>query len=519
MSYSDTKWDVIIIGTGMGGGTIGRTLAEAGQKVLFLEQGAAGYRSEESGLSEIFVPEARLTRGLWPTPLHASVNGQDQVFYAPLGAGLGGSSVFYAATLERPEPHDLDHTETTPHPTQGWPVSFADMVPWYHRAAQMFRVYGSDDPLSAGPALPLRKPPELTQTEAGLMASLKSVGLNPYHAHTGIKRIAGCKNCLGVKCPKTCKMDGRSAGVEPALETGNAALLTGAEVTRLEEKGGDIIAVHATIKGQQEVLSAKRYVLAGGALGSAKLMLASANKAHPNGLANGSGQVGRNLMFHVDERFVLWPKRGTVDSGATKAISLRDLYLQNGNRFGTIQAVGLRASYGVIVHYLNLMLARSRFAKIPGLAQLTRIPAAIAHRLFGQAQIFVGLMEDLPYAHNRVTYDPNQPERLAIEYRYAPELLARRQAFRKAIRKAFRGHRRAFLGLKPVLNFGHPCGTVRFGEDPTTSVLNSDCKAHEISNLWVVDASFMPTSMGVNPSLTIAANALRVGDAIVKEAG
>ncbi len=518
MTLQKTHWDAIVIGTGIGGGTIGRALAEAGHNVLFLEQGPAGFRNEENGLSDIFVPQARLTRGMWPTPLHLNLNGQDQVFYAPLGAGVGGSSSFYAATLERPERHDLENMPERPHPTGGWPIDFDAMTPWFGRAAQLFRVYGGNDPLSKEPPQPLRTPPAHTEAEASLITSLAKVGMHPYHAHTGIERIDGCRNCLGVKCPKPCKMDGHPAGVEPALKTGHATLMSRAKVVQLLEDGGQITGVRTEIDGGIQTLYAKRYILAGGALGSAKLLLASANERHPNGLGNSSDMVGRNLMFHLNEMFALWPKAGTPDSGATKAISMRDLYFRDGNRFGTLQAMGIRASYGEIVHYLNLMLARSPLAKLPGLAHLTRIPAAIAHRLFGNAQIFVGLMEDLPYSGNRVVYDPKQPDTLAVTYDFHPELLTRRRAFRRAIRRALRGHRRAFLGLAPELNYGHPCGTVRFGTDPKDSVLDPNCKSHDIANLWVVDASFMPTSMGVNPSLTIAANALRVADTIVRDA-
>ncbi|MDJ0823409.1 MAG: GMC family oxidoreductase [Paracoccaceae bacterium] len=512
-----TTWDAIVIGTGIGGGTIGRALAEAGQKVLFLEQGPQGYRAENHGVSDIFVPEARITRGLWPTPLHVTLNGQEQSFYAPLGAGLGGSSVFYAATLERPERHDLEATADQPHPTGGWPVGFDALQPYYDRAARLYRVYGTPDPLSPEPPLPLRDPPTLTGTEAALMQQLADKGLHPYHAHTAIERLPDCLNCLGVKCPRRCKMDGRSAGVEPALASGSARLIDRAQVTRLLTEGDRITGVEARIDGETQSFTARRYILAGGALGSPRLLLASANDAWPKGLANSSGLVGRNLMFHVNEMFALWPPRGTPDDGATKAISLRDLYHQGGQRLGTIQAMGIRASYGEILHYLNLMLARTRFARLPGLRHLTRLPAALAERLFGHAQIFVGLMEDLPYAENRVTYDPAQPDRLSVTYSFQPELLARRRAFRKAIRKAFRGQRRVFLGLVPELNYGHPCGTLRFGTDASTSVLRPDCRTHDLTNLWVTDASFMPTSMGVNPSLTIAANALRVANLILQE--
>ena len=512
---ADIVWDAIVIGTGIGGGTIGRALAEAGQKVLFLEQGAAGFRTERNGLSDIFVPEARLTRGMWPTPLHVTLNGQDSTFYAPLGAGVGGSSAFYAATLERPERHDLEDTQGRPHPTGGWPVGFDAFDDWYAKAATMYRVYGTADPLSAEAPLPLRAPPPLTGTEAALMQSLGAAGLHPYHAHTAIERVDGCLNCLGTKCPRRCKMDGRSAGVEPALATGNATLIDRAQVTRLAAKGDQITHVEARVDGTSQRFVARRYVLAGGALGSARLLLGSGGPDWPEGLANRSGLVGRNLMFHLNEMFALWP-RGGGDDGATKAISLRDLY-HGTDRFGTVQAMGIRASYGEIVHYLNLMLARSALGRVPGARQMTRLPAALAARLFGHAQIFVGLMEDLPYEGNRVTYDAAQPDRLSVVYDFAPELLARRRGFRRAIRRAFRGHRRMFVGLAPELNYGHPCGTLRFGDDPARSVLRPDCRSHDVANLWVADASFMPTSMGVNPSLTIAANALRVADILLKE--
>lgn len=511
-----THWDAIVIGTGMGGGTIGRALAEAGQKVLFLEMGAEGLRAETHGLSDIFVPEARLTRGLWPTPLHARLDGLEQVFYAPLGAGVGGSSAFYAATLERPERHDLETTAQHEHPTGGWPVSYDDMTPWYARAAKAYRVYGTPDPLSAETPLPLRDPPDLNTTEASLMKTLTGKGLHPYHAHTAIERLPDCQNCLGVKCPKSCKMDGRSAGVEPALATGNAFLISKARVERMIADEHSVTRLLVRVGNRLRPFTAKRYILAAGALGSPRVLLASTDEKRPQGLANSSGLVGRNLMFHVNMMFALWPKAGKPTDGPTKAISLRDFYHRDHERLGTVQAMGIRASYGEILHYMNLILARTRFGGIKGLNQLTRIPAALAHYLFGSAQIFVGIMEDLPYAQNRVLFDPDDPDKLAVDYHLSDELKARFAKFRSAVRRGLRGHRFMMLGMGPDMNWGHPCGTLRFGDDPQTSVLRSDCRTHDLDNLWVADASFMPTSMGVNPSLTIAANALRVADTIVK---
>ncbi|KUF10165.1 GMC oxidoreductase [Pseudoponticoccus marisrubri] len=507
---AQTRWDAIVIGTGIGGGTIGRALAEAGQKVLFLERGSAGFRREENGLSEIFVPEARQARGLWPDPVHVTLNGREESLYAPLGAGPGGSSVFYAATLERPERHDLDDRPDRPHPTGGWPVGFDAFAPWFDAAARLYEVHGAPDPAATEAPLPLRAPPPLTETEASLMQSLSAAGLHPYHAPTALRRIDGCRMCLGHKCPESCKMDGRSAGVEPALATGNATLLCDAQVTRLTSEGDRVTGVEARIGVTPVRFTAERYILAAGALNSPRLLLASACERFPQGLANRSGLVGRNLMFHLNELFALWPKGGASGDGATKAIALRDLYFHDGQRFGTVQSMGIRASYGEIVHYLNQMLDRSPLAGVAGLRQMTRLPAALAHRLFGSAQIFVGLLEDLPVPENRVTYDPDRPERLSLVYTVDDALRARRKAFRRAIGHAFRGHRRLFLGHAPEPNFGHPCGTLRFGTDPAHSVLRPDCRSHDLANLWVADASVFPTSMGVNPSLTIAANALRV---------
>lgn len=513
----DAHWDVIVIGTGMGGGLIGRRLAERGLKVLFVEKGPQGHRSERQGLNpEIFDPTARLLRGYWPGPIRAQINGRASEFLGPIGAGVGGSSVFYAATLERPERHDLEATETRPHPTGGWPVGFDAMRDWYAEAEDLLHICGDPDPLSPEAVAPLRPAPPLSAPDAALMQSLRAVGLHPYRLHAAIRHVPGCHDCLGVKCPKPCKMDGRSAGVEPALATGNAALLDRAEVRRLCGTAQAITHIEVIRDGESFTLTAPQIVLAAGALGSPRLLLASASEHWPEGCANGSGLVGRNLMFHLNEIFALWPPRGTPDSGPSKAISLRDFYHSDGQRFGTVQSMGIAAGYGEIVHTLNGMFDRSALRHLRPLRHFTRLPAALAARILGRAQVFVGLMEDLGYPENRVTYDRTAPDAIDISYTLHPELLARRRAFRQAIRAGLRGHRRLFLTHTPELNFGHPCGTLRFGTDPGSSVLDPDCRAHGLDNLHVADASFMPSSMGVNPSLTIAANALRVAEAIAR---
>ncbi|MCF3593745.1 GMC family oxidoreductase [Rhodobacteraceae bacterium LMO-12] len=505
-------WDVIIIGTGIGGGTAGRALAQSGLKVLFVEKGPAGQRSEQTPLNPtIFLPQARQVRGFWPGQMIAHEDNHESRFYGPIGAGVGGSSVFYAATLERPEPHDLDHSNARPHPTGGWPVSYADFAPYLARAEALYKVSGA--PHCEGQD-DLRLPPPISPADQRIFERLHKNGRSPYHLHSAIARIDGCLDCTGHKCPHSCKMDGRSAGVEPALATGNAALLDNAEVTRLIADGPDITGIEMRRDGETLTLKARQYLLAGGAFGSPRLCLASACEAHPNGIANSSDLVGRGLMFHLNEIFAVWP--GITDPEPTKAVGLRDLYHIDNQRLGMVQAMGINASYGEIAYYLETLISRSVLRHIPMAAKLSRIPAAMASRILGSAKIFVGLLEDLAYDENRVLPPIQGSDDIAFEYTIHDELRTRRRTFRREIKRAFKNQRRLFLSQSPDLNHGHPSGTMRFGHDPSRSVLNADGRAHDHANLWCADAGFMPSSMGVNPSLSIAAQALRTAQAIGK---
>ena len=386
-------------------------------------------------------PVARSIRGFWPDAIRAHINGVERRFLPPLGAGVGGSSVFYAATLERPEPHDLDHSTARPHPTGGWPVSFADMLPWFDAAQAMYHVHGQPDPLSEVPSPNVATPPSLSPGDTAITELLRGNGLHPYRLHSALKYLEGCTECLGVKCPRACKMDGRSAGVEPALATGKAALLDRCEVTALHASDGRITGIEATRDGVSLRLSADQVVLAAGALSSPRLLLASTSDDWPNGIGNRGDQVGRNLMFHLNELVALWPGKGAGFEGPSKAVGFRDLYFADGKRLGMVQAMGVDVGYGEIVHHLRTRLDRSALRRVPGLADLTRIPAAIGARILGTAKVFVGLLEDLPYGENRVQCDPDRPGGILITYQIAPELLTRRKLFRKRIKRAFRGSR------------------------------------------------------------------------------
>lgn len=510
------SWDVIVIGAGLGGGICGRALAEAGLRVLFVDRGDAWPRgaSVPEGLRD--PAGARLPLGVWPGRMRLTVDGVSREARAPQRVGAGGTSVFYAASLERPERHDLEATAAMPHPTGGWPVAYDAFRPWFDRAQRLMELEGTPDPRRAEPLPTLRMPPALSASDTAMVRRMQENGLAPYRTHLALRRLSGCLECIGQECPRACKLDGRSAGVEPALATGRAAFLGQATVRRVCGGRDGITHLEVERSGTTLQLSARAYVLAAGALGSAHLLLGSASEAWPQGFANDSGLLGRGLMFHLGERLAIWPPRGHDMTGPRKTLSLRDFYARDGKRLGLVQALGLRAGYGDIVQVLNECYDRTVFHHLPAARGALRIPALAAAKILGRAQIYIGILEDLPIDGNRVRFDASRPDSFIVDYHVTPELTERRRLFRREIRRGLRGMRTLFLNWDVELNLAHPSGTLRFSDDPRKGVLDRDCRAHGIGNLYVADSSFMPTSTGVNPSLTITANALRVADTLAR---
>lgn len=512
----DEWWDVIVIGTGLGGATIGHRLAQAGHRVLFLEKGKGDFAAPE--VPDAAEPEAaadRLNGALWPDRVSVTVDGRPTDMFAPLGCGAGGSSQLYAATLERFERSDVESVDGLPHPTGGWPIRWADLQRYYSQAERLYRIVGTMDPLAQddGPVLPLPPPP--SRVDAELMQNMAGIGLNPYRLHVGFAYLPGCGECGGKPCPMRCKSDSRLICLEPALAGGSAALRTECEVLRID---ADATRAHGVSyrgpDGDERSVRARMVVLAAGAYRSPALLLQSTSPSWPTGLANRTDQVGRHLMFHVNEWFAVWPKRRAAQDGPRKTIGLRDFYTRDGVRLGSIQSTGLSASGYHVYRFFVDMVERSRLPKIRRLFPLLKIPAKIAAKLFGEATVFVMIVEDLGYPENRVLLDEQKPGRIRVLYTVRDELRERSRAARKLIGKAFRGLRPFPFNFDLQLNYGHACGTCRAGTDPATSVVDGDCKAHGVDNLYIVDSSFMPTSGGTNLGLTIIANALRVGDVI-----
>ena len=531
------EWDAVVIGTGVGGATLGYELARRGRRVLFVEKGRYLQKdpeAEQGELGELSVdPDERLRRGWWPHPISGRTDVEGRApgtgwapvrhllddgeadFFAPLGCGTGGSSVLYGATLERFHPRDFRPRENFPEVAEttlpeAWPVGWDTFAPLYEEVERLYDVHGTPDPLSDDEAT-LPEPPPMNEQDRSIHALFEKHGLHPYRSHIGCAFKPGCDGCGGRLCVRDCKGDSGRVCLVPAVETHGATLLSGCEVTRLVADRTAVREVHGRWQGRDVRLRAKVVVLAAGALMSPVLLMNSKSEAWPEGVANGSGWVGRNLMLHAGDMVAIRPKGRAEGGGFTKTISINDFYFAGGRKLGNFQSLGVRVDTGAVFSHVRTTLDK-------GPAWLRRIVPSIVARLiarvgaifFRNAVVFSAILEDLPYLHNRVMPDASQPSGIRYEYTYPDELMERNTLFRRSLIRAL-GRRRVTVLSRPVnLNFGHVCGTCRFGDDPHTSVLDSTNRAHEVENLYVVDASFFPSSGGVNPSLTIAANALRV---------
>lgn len=504
MEAWEREWDVIVVGTGMGGATIGHALAAQGHAVLFLERGGDPL-SGPAGDALRAAPDAAARREpvMWPQPLsRRAAGGPVERFEAWLGSGVGGSTLLYSAALERLERLDFEGGSVDGHALPAWPVGFDELAPYYDEAERLYTpgvARGSE-------------PPPISPWDTALMAQLAGQGLQPQRMKIAIGYDDGCRECMGYVCDRRCKADARSVCIEPALAGGRAHLLTGCEVLRLSAGPDRVEAVHARVDGQERRFRGRVVVLAAGALFTPALLLRSKGAHWPDGLANRSGQVGRNLMFHVFEVFaVTAPRRMDRRAPCTKSLIVRDFHGPGGQRLGTFQAMGgLLSGTAEIEHHLRVRWAHRRWLRSrPGGLVRKIVARALAWR-FGHAGLFATVTEDAPDPDNRIVLDEREPSGILIEYTIPAAVHGRSRTLRERVRKAMRSWRLMPMQAQAEPNISHACGTCRFGDDPATSVLDRDNRAHGVDNLYVVDASFMPTSGAANPGLTIAANARRV---------
>ncbi|WP_181182207.1 MULTISPECIES: GMC family oxidoreductase [unclassified Mesorhizobium] len=521
-------WDVIVVGTGIGGATLGYAMAKAGRSVLFVEQGRSYLHDTdviegnwlESLTAERGGPTAdeKFRAGRFDGAVVDISTGQPRTMRPMLGTGTGGSSAIYGMVMERFFPADFMPGRyfrgvSGANVPDSWPISYEDLAPHYAEAETLYGVRATPDPLhpekgSRG----VVEPPPLTRASAELVERFRAKGLHPYRLPMACEYVPDCRECIGFICEKRCKHDSATACLEPALRLHGAQMLTECTVRSLESENGQIGTVTAGWRGQKLNLRGRTVVLAAGALRTPGLLLRSGS--HGVGLANGSGQVGRNLMRHFIDYYILYP-RAAADNSPMKQIALNDFYIHGGQKLGTLQSNGKLPPVAAILNGYREELRR-KWAPLAAMFPLVRPLAAqrLESMLLG-GHVMTAFMEDPPYLANRVTLG-RDGETLQIRYRIAPADQRRLDLFRGAILSALRPHRVATI-FRANQNgmLGHGCGTCRFGDDPRTSVLDRNNRAHEIENLYVVDASFLPTSSGTNPSLTVAANALRVAKHLV----
>ncbi len=537
---SRQHWDVIVVGTGMGAATAGYALARSGQRVLFCEKGLSPLAHDRAlcgGYAETFFPYAEV-----PQPKHAHLlsragryvgqvedrsSRQIRNFVPFVGEGAGGSSALYGMALERFFPADFEPRRNFPGASEttlpeAWPISYSELVPYYESAERLYRVRGTPDLLRAEDR-PIRcgPPPALTPAAAELFEFFRRRGLHPYRLPLACEFVAGCQCCQGYLCERNCKNDAGRICLEPAISLYGAKLLDGCEVVKLEANRTTVTGV--VCKGQDGLLTlrGKVVVLGAGALETPGLLLNSASPDWPQGLANDVMLVGKNLMRHYIDLYLVTPQISGALDNRQKEFAFNDFYQTNGSKLGSVQSFGRLPPASVLAASLAQDL---RDGPLPWLSPLLRLArpvlTSLLERLVERSMVLATILEDLPYADNLITAVPEQSRtggaRLSITYKIRTHEKERIEAFRAAMKSVLEPYR--YKMLKQAENnqrIGHACGTCRFGLGPRASVLDKHNRAHGLSNLYVVDSSFFPSSSGTNPSLTIAANALRVADAIL----
>jgi choline dehydrogenase-like flavoprotein len=515
-----SQYDVIVIGSGAGGGTLVRHLAPSGKRVLLLERGDFLPREPANwSARDVFVENRYVSQDTW-------YDGDGHPFQPQVHYFVGGATKLYGAALYRLRAEDFGELRHHDGVSPAWPIGYDEMEPYYTRAEQLYQVHGArgEDPTEPPASAPYPFPavshePRIQQLSDDLAAS----GHRPFHAPCGVlldetnppySACVRCSTCDGFPCLVHAKSDAEVLAVRPALEYPNVTMITGAEAVRLVTNGqGSVVTGVVVDHGtDQQTYTADLVVVSCGAANSAKLLLASASEAHPRGLANGSDQVGRNYMFH-NCAAVLALSKEPNPTVFQKTLGLNDFYFGAPGAdypLGNIQMVGK----SVAEMYRGEKPLMTRLA-----------PEWTLDKVALHAVDFWLSTEDLPRPENRVTLADDGRVTLA----YAATNDVPKQRLLHELKRLLRhvgmheDHlvpRHAYLKNDiPVAGCAHQAGTCRFGGDAATSVLDVDCKAHELDNLYVVDTSFFPSIGAVNPALTAMANALRVGDHLLGRMG
>lgn len=512
-------YDVIVIGSGPGGASLAQALAPTGKRILVLERGDYLPREEANWSARaVFVDGKYQAAETW-------IDANGGTFSPQLHYWVGGNSKMYGSALFRLRERDFGEIIHAGGISPAWPLTYRDFAPYYDAAETLFHVHGArgEDPTEPPAAKPYPYPAVKHEPKiAELSDKLTGIGLKPFHLPLGIlldQKEDGfatptsiCMRCTafdGFPCLLNGKADAQVVCIDPMLaKHKNVTLMTNAYVSKLgtDASGRRVDAVHVVRNGEQETYSAHLVVVACGSLSSALLLLRSANDRHPHGLANGSDQVGRNYIRH-QMSVVMAVMRHVNETVFQKTLAFSDFYFGSDDwdyPLGLIQ-----------------MCATSHADQIKG-EELSRrlewLPDMPFNVMARHSMDFWLQAEDLPRPENRVYYKDGKVHLDLVQTN--PEALKHlKRKLKDVLSKigwpAVLLERSLYLGKNIALSgTAHQAGTCRFGTDPATSVLNLDCRTHEVDNLYITDASFFPSIGAVNPTLTIIANALRVADII-----
>ncbi|MGY2050231.1 GMC oxidoreductase [Methylobacterium sp. JK268] len=520
-------YDVIIVGSGPGGGAMAWRLARTGKRILLIERGDYLRREPRNWDSQaVIVDGVYQAEETW-------FGADGSRFHPGLHYYVGGNSKFYGAILFRLRERDFGEIRHRDGISPAWPVGYDEFEPYYQAAEELFHVHGArgEDPTEPPAPRPYPYPPVAHEPRiAALAEGLRRQGHHPFHLPVGVRLVerdgvplptspcVKCESFDGFPCPTNGKADAQVMCVDPALrDCPNLQLSTRTYVERLvtDASGRAVTGVEGTRDGAPFAASADIVVVACGALSSALLLLRSGGESHPAGLANSSGLVGRNYMRHTNST-VLAISRTPNPTKFQKTLGLNDFYFGDPDPadgwdfpLGHIQMVG--KSDGAQIHGEGL----------PGFLQW--FPEKPFDWLARHSVDFWLTSEDLPLPQNRVYYRDGAVHLDLTETSGEAHRRLRRKLQSLCDAMDLHPHlfdRTLYLGRNvPIGGTAHQAGTLRFGEDPATSVLDRDCKAHDLDNLYVTDASFFPSIGAVNPTLTIIANALRVADRIAARIG
>lgn len=513
----DKHFDVIIIGSGAGGGTLARHLAPSGKSILILERGDWLKREALNwDAAAVFDENRYVSPETW-------YDRDDKPFQPQVHYFVGGATKMFGAALYRLRLEDFGERRHYDGISPAWPISYEDLEPYYAKAERMYHVHGlrgqdPTEPPASGPYPypPISNEPRIQQ----LFDDLLAAGYHPFSAPSAVmmdeanmaySACIRCQTCDGFPCLVHAKSDAEVVAVRPAVEFPNVTLMRNAKALKLRTNstGASVTAVEAEVEGELEIFCGDVVVVSCGAANSAKLLLMSANDKHPKGLANGSDQVGRNYMFHNSQAVLAF----SLEPNPTmfqKTLALNDFYFgMDGFDYpmGNIQMLGKS---------LGPMYRGER----PIATAL--LPMRTLDEIARHSVDFWLTTEDLPDPENRVTVDSSgqltlryTPNNQAPKHRLYGKLKSMLSQIGMHPDQLIPRHVYAKTEI-PIAGCAHQAGTCRFGRDPKTSVLDVNCKAHELDNLYVVDTSFFVSIGAVNPSLTAIANAMRVGDHLLR---